>query len=48
MFKKNFFKEFVIFEIILKIFDLKDMRLATKIVVNSYLKIFFFEKFVSF
>ena len=40
--KKLFFKEFMIFEIVLKIFDLKNMKLTTKVTVDSYLKKNFF------
>ena len=46
--KKLSFKKFMIFEIILKIFNLKNVKLATKVAVDSCLKEFFFKKFVNF
>ena len=36
--KKFFFKKFVIFEIVLKIFNLKNVKLTAKIAVDSCLK----------
>ena len=48
MFKRIFFEKFVIFEIILKIFNLKNVKLTAKVTVDLYLKKFFFKEFVNF